>query len=92
MADVGAIEADDGGVESDIGFRELVAEEIGASVGEDLLEAVERVEERADVGLVRFLGRREATLVHAAAQSTRELRNTGQCAREIGGTHLLTVL
>ena len=64
VADVDGVEADDGDEEADVGLSELVPDEEVFAL-EDALEAVERGEEREDGGLVGFLRRGEAGLVHA---------------------------
>ena len=63
VADVHGVEADDSDEEPDVRLRELAADEIVLAL-QDLLEPVERLEERHDRRLVRLLRRREARLVH----------------------------
>lgn len=53
----------DGGEETYVGFCELVTDEIILAL-KDLLESVERVEERVNRLFVRGLRRRKAALVH----------------------------
>ena len=59
------VKAHNGGVETNVGFGKLVSVQVGASVRQHLLNAIERVKERGDVGFVRFLGGSETALVDA---------------------------
>ena len=64
---VGYVEADDGGVESDVRFGDVFAEEIGmvTFLAEVVFYALEGVEEGVDVLFVDFLRAGEAGLVNA---------------------------
>ena len=75
VTDIHRVKANDGDEQPDVRFRELAADEIVLAV-QNLLEPVERLEERDDGCLVRLLRRREAGLVHAVCR-----KNIYQCHR-----------
>jgi hypothetical protein len=65
VPDIDSVEANDGREEPDVCLGELVPDDVLLAALEDLLEAVERLEQRLDRGLVRLLGGGEARLVDA---------------------------
>lgn len=63
MSEVDRVKTDSCGVEADVGLSELVGEQVGSSITELLFDTVERLEERANVGLVSLLSGRKTALV-----------------------------
>lgn len=61
---VNRVEPNDCSVQPDVGLGELVSVQIGPAILQHLFDAIEAVEQRLDVGLVRCLGGCEATFVN----------------------------